>query len=119
MVFLPGCHCGKNTNSSPAPAALSVLIATLLIVATYPVFSQTYDEPAHLAAGMEWLDRGSYSYEAIHPPLARIAVALGPYLAGTRIQGNASIWDEGNALLEYQGQHQRTLKLPGLLLTPH
>jgi hypothetical protein len=99
-------------------AALSVLIATLLIVATYPVFSQTYDEPAHLAAGMEWLDRGSYSYEAIHPPLARIAVALGPYLAGTRSQGNASIWDEGNALLEYQGHYQRTLTLARLGILP-
>jgi hypothetical protein len=99
-------------------AALSALIATLLIVATYPVFSQTYDEPAHFAAGMEWLDRGSYSYEAIHPPLARIAVALGPYLAGTRSQGNATIWDEGNALLEYQGHYQRTLTLARLGILP-
>ena len=99
-------------------AALSVLIATLLIVATYQVYSQTYDEPAHLAAGMEWLDRGSYSYEALHPPLARIAVALGPYLAGTRSQGNASIWDEGNALFDYQGHYQRTLTLARLGILP-
>ncbi len=95
-----------------------MLTATLLIVATYPVFSQTYDEPAHLAAGMEWLDRGSYTYEAIHPPLARVSVALGPYLAGTRSQGKASIWDEGNAILEYQGHYQRTLTLARLGILP-
>jgi len=99
-------------------AVLSVLTATLLIVTTYPVFNQTYDEPAHLAAGMEWLDRGSYTYEALHPPLARIAVALGPYLAGSRSQGNAYIWDEGNAILEYQGHYQRTLTLARLGILP-
>ena len=92
-------------------AVLAVLTATVLIFSTYSVFSQTCDEPAHLAAGMEWLDRGSYAYEALHPPLARIAVALGPYLAGSRSQGNASIWDEGNAILEYQRHYQRTLTL--------
>ncbi len=99
-------------------ATLALLSATLLIVSTYPVFSQTYDEPAHLAAGMEWLDRGSYSYEALHPPLARIAVALGPYLAGSRSQGIAYIWDEGNAILEYQGRYQRTLTLARLGIVP-
>ena len=99
-------------------ALIAVLVATLLIVATYPVFSQTYDEPAHLAAGMEWLDRGSYTYEALHPPLARIAVALGPYLAGSRNQGNANIWGEGNAILDYQGHYQRTLTLARLGILP-
>ena len=99
-------------------AVLSVLIATLLIVTTYPVFSQTCDEGAHLAAGMEWLDRGSYSYDLVNAPLPRIAIALGPYLAGTRSQGNAFAYDEGNALLEYQGHYQRTLTLARLGILP-
>jgi hypothetical protein len=99
-------------------AVLAVLTATLLIVTTYPVFSQTYDEGAHLAAGMEWLDRGSYSYDLVNPPLPRVAIALGPYLAGARSQGNASIWDEGNTLLEYQDHYQRTLTLARLGILP-
>ena len=69
---------------------LSVLIATLLIVATYPVFSQTYDEGQHIAAGMEWLDRGTYSYETLTPPLARVAMALGPYLPGHAVRAMPS-----------------------------
>ncbi len=88
--------------------ALAVAIASLC--ATYTVFSPTYDEPNHVAAGMEWLDKGTYHYEFQHPPLARIAVALGPYLAGLRAQ---SIWDaskEGNAVLGSRPPYVRNLK---------
>ena len=99
-------------------AVLAVLIATLLIVSTYPVFSQTYDEGLHIAGGMEWLDRGTYSYDALTPPLARVAMALGPYLAGSRSQGTSNVWDEGNAILEYQGHYQRTLTLARLGILP-
>ena len=99
-------------------AVLSVLTGTALIVATYPVFSQTFDEGEHVAAGMEWLDVGSYSYDPLNPPLARVAVALGPYLAGSRLQGNSNVWDEGNAILENQGHYQRTLTLARLGILP-
>ena len=47
---------------------------------------------------MEWLDRGVYRYEQIHPPLARVADALGPWLAGLHSEGQAGIWQEGNAI---------------------
>jgi hypothetical protein len=67
-------------------AVAAVLFATLRIVATYHVFDHTSDEPAHLACGMEYLDKGVYTWEAQHPPLARVAVALGPYLIGLRSQ---------------------------------
>jgi hypothetical protein len=65
-----------------------VLLATVRIVATYDVFSHTSDEPAHVACGMEWLDRGVYTLEAQHPPLARIAAALLPWARGGRFHGN-------------------------------
>src|SRR5947209_12222890 len=64
-----------------------ILLATIRIAATYTVFNHTADEPAHVACGMEWLDRGVYRWEAQHPPLARVAAALGPYLLGVRSQG--------------------------------
>ena len=67
-------------------AVLAVLVATLRIVATYHVFDHTSDEPAHIACGMEYLDKGVYTWEPQHPPLSRIAVALGPYLMGLRSQ---------------------------------
>ena len=66
-----------------------VAIASFRIAGTYWVYSHTADEPAHIACGMEWLDRGTYRYETQHPPLARIFTALGPYLLGRRSQGEA------------------------------
>jgi hypothetical protein len=63
------------------------------IVLTYHVFSQTYDEPASIAAGMEWLDRGSYRFDFSNPPLARLAIAIGLYLDGLRLPAR------GNELL--------------------
>ncbi len=63
-----------------------ILIATVRIVATYSVFSYTSDEPAHVASGVEWLANGAYTWEPQHPPLARVAAAVGPYLIGARPQ---------------------------------
>jgi hypothetical protein len=104
-------------------ALFLVIIATLRIVSTYTVFSHTFDEPMHLACGMEWLDRGTYTCEPQHPPLARISAALGPYLSGIRSQGVATtdIYSqplEGIAIL-YAGNHyDRTLALSRLGLLP-
>jgi hypothetical protein len=63
------------------------------------VFSGTVDEPAHLAAGMQWLTTGQYSYDLQHPPLGRIAAAMGPYARGARSAGNPAIYDEGAKIL--------------------
>src|ERR1700735_4401182 len=81
-----------------------ILLGTIRIVATYTVFSHTFDEPAHLACGMEWLDQRVYRWEPQHPPLARVAAALGPYLMGVRSQNtpNRDIYSmtfEGLAIL--------------------
>src|SRR5689334_12480033 len=67
-------------------AIAAVLLASIRIGITWNVFSHTFDEPAHLAAGMEWLDRGAYTWEVQHPPLARVFGALGPYLLGIHSQ---------------------------------
>jgi dolichyl-phosphate-mannose-protein mannosyltransferase len=70
-----------------APAALLALIliiaaACLLAAGSWRVYSNTWDEPEHLAAGVELLDRGRYEYDTEHPPLGRLFLALGPWLAG-------------------------------------
>jgi hypothetical protein len=96
------------------PRALGVVLVVLAVtrvVATYADFSQTFDEPAHVAAGMEWLDRGRYTYELQTPPLARVAAALGPYLDGLRSTGDSSFWREGNAILNAQDSYARNLEL--------
>ena len=100
------------------PLAVTFLIAAARIVATYPVFNQTWDEPAHVAAGMEWLDRGSYTYEPLHPPLARVMAAVGPRLAGIRSARHENVWIEGNAILHAGGRYDRNLALARLGMLP-
>jgi dolichyl-phosphate-mannose-protein mannosyltransferase len=90
---------------------LLTLVALLRVVATWRVYTPTFDEPAHIAAGMEWLDRGTYRYEEMHPPLARIAVALGPWLDGLHSEGQPGIWREGNAILNQRADQPRVLAL--------
>ena len=66
---------------------LLILVACLLAASTWRVYSNTWDEPEHLAAGIELLDKGRYEYDTEHPPIVRIFMALGPYLAGARSFG--------------------------------
>lgn len=80
-------------------AITAVVLATIRIAATYPVYSHTSDEPVHIACGMEWLSKGTYTFEPQHPPLARVFTALGPYLTGVRDQGKPDMYSEGLALV--------------------
>ena len=72
---------------APLALGLVILAACLLAAGSWRVYSNTWDEPEHLAAGIELLDRGQYEYDTEHPPLARLLLALGPYLAGARSFG--------------------------------
>lgn len=65
-------------------ALLVAIVALLLVASTWRTFGHTWDEPEHLAAGLERLDLGRYDYDIQHPPLGRMLLALGPYLAGAR-----------------------------------
>src|SRR4051794_6853154 len=86
-------------------ALLTIVAAGGRVVATYDILSITFDEPAHIAAGMQLLDEDEYTYEALHPPLARVAAALGPYLAGYRSQHGGEMWIEGRRLFYAASGH--------------
>jgi hypothetical protein len=98
--------------------AACLVLGMARIVSTYPVFTQTWDEPAHVAAGMQWLDQGRYTYEPLHPPLARVMVALGPRLAGIRSAGHENVWLEGNSILYAGDAYERNLSLARLGVLP-
>jgi hypothetical protein len=99
-------------------SALLVLIAALRIASTYTVLSHTVDEPIHLGAGMEWLDHGTITGDASHPPLARALSAIGPWLAGERwIPAGNSLLD-GLAILGRDAHYDRTLALARLGILP-
>lgn len=106
---------------APRPGTLAlilILIASLRIVSTYRVLSHTTDEPAHLAAGIEWIENGTYTYEDQHPPLARVTGALGVYFAGSRWSRNKDMYEEGFHLLGQNKRYNRALFFSRLFMLP-
>ncbi|MEO5925792.1 MAG: glycosyltransferase family 39 protein [Bryobacteraceae bacterium] len=103
-----------------------IALGVARIAATYGTLNSTSDEPAHVDAGMEVLQFGSYSYELQHPPMARIAVALGPYLAGLRekthrdmrTESFMTVFQDGNEILYTDGQYWHNLTLARIGVLP-
>ncbi len=106
--------------------ALIALLAVARVAGTYATLNQTYDEPWHIATGMERLQFHSYTYEHKHPPLARDLVALPLYLAGVRserhldiaTEGENMLYADGNAILNTGGNYWRNLTLARLGTLP-
>ena len=95
-----------------------IALGAARIVAAYPENGITYDEPGHMACGLQFLAQHVYRYESQHPPLARVMSALGPFLDGARPMGVANQDQEGVAVL-YRNQHVlRTLVLMRLGILP-
>ena len=88
------------------------------IIATYRQTAQTSDETPNIACGMQYLDLGRYDYGAFHPPLARLAMAVGPYLYGARAQKMPDRWKEGNAVLNSTPRPTKALALARLGILP-
>ena len=117
----------RPVSWSAVAAMLLALFALARIAATYSVFSQTADEAVHLACGMEWWQEHRYSFEPLHPPLARVAVAALPYFSGLRLAENSRqavpgstspINDQGNDLLYAGDRYIQNLTLARLGTLP-
>jgi hypothetical protein len=93
-------------------------IALLRIAATYHVFNATIDEASHIAGGVEWWDTGKYTLETKHTPLARVSVALGPYLAGVRWMGFKK-WQDTFPILSSTGNYWHNLTLGRIGVLPY
>jgi hypothetical protein len=75
------------TRSVAFPLVLLIAVAcgTGAIAATYSQLSHIWYEGIHLAAGLDVLQDGKYTYQTENPPLARVVNAIIPYLRGTRL----------------------------------
>ena len=78
------------THSHTRRWTLAVLILLgLVFVArvalTYPIFSATYDEGFHIAAGIDHYQNREFGIYHWNPPLARYCLGLLPYLNGMGI----------------------------------
>ena len=98
---------------APLITLAAVVAASARIVSTYEVFSHTFDEPGHLACGVHYLQGFVCPYE--YAPLARAAIAVGPFLAGARPQQMADMPREGLAILAHHYPRFLTLARCGVL----
>ncbi len=93
---------------------LLILAASVLVASTWRHYNAIWDEPEHLGAGMQLLQRDFYTYDVQHPPLARMAMALGPHLAGARltdVPGARGGEQAGRELLYNSGHYDLYLHL--------
>jgi 4-amino-4-deoxy-L-arabinose transferase-like glycosyltransferase len=108
-----------------AAAALLALVAVGRVVSSYRLTAPGFDEPCHVASGLELLDKHTYTLNPVHPTLARIAIALPLYLAGERYP-NLPATDPvrlnynvvGNTILYGDGHCLRNLSLARLGVLP-
>ena len=98
---------------------LLLAVGILRIVATYRVFNHTIDEPSHLACGIEWWEKGVYTIETKHTPLARISVAFLPYLSGLRAPAQFHTWEQTYPILSADGHYWRNLTLARIGVLPY
>jgi 4-amino-4-deoxy-L-arabinose transferase-like glycosyltransferase len=93
--------------------ALVILGSCVLAAGCWRIYTNTWDEPEHIAAGIELLDKGHYEYDTEHPPLARVLLALGPFLAGAHSFGTPPPdgTQEGKDILYADGHYDLYLTL--------
>jgi hypothetical protein len=94
------------------------VLALVRIVATYSVYSHTFDEPRHIAAGIERWSVGRYTLDEAHPPLARVILAIGPYATGARSVGEERVWREASAVMRTGGGYEQNLTLGRMGVLP-
>jgi hypothetical protein len=87
---------------------LLAAIAAVRVASTHRVFSETLDEPAHVASGFEWF-HGHYDVDASHPPLARILCGLPLYLADFPRPKRTDMATMGNDLYYHGGRYVKTV----------
>ncbi len=103
---------------SLALAVCLIAFAALRTASTYSETGPTWDEPGHMACGLQYLAQHVYRYESQHPPLARIMSALGPFLDGARPLGIQQQDHEGVAVMYHDGHPERILTLMRLGILP-
>ncbi len=86
---------------------LLVLFTLGVVTTTHRVFSQTADEPWHVATGYDVLKRHEFKADLHHPPLARVFFAL-PFLDSPNPAGERGD-SRGNELLLSNNRYAQNL----------
>jgi 4-amino-4-deoxy-L-arabinose transferase-like glycosyltransferase len=86
-----------------------ILLSVGRVISTYRVFSQLWDEPYHIATGLEWWQNGVYHLAAEQPPLSHIFVSALLYFRGVRLSRFEDPWPDGNTALTASGRYAENL----------
>jgi len=97
-----------------------LLLGLLPIFQSYTYLAHTSDEPAHMAAGVQWLQDGRFTLEPLHPPIARIMTAALPVLLlDVQLTPSAGgLFLQGYAMLAKSGDYMYTLMLSRIGILP-
>ena len=109
-----------------------VLVATFLLQSFFAsrIKSPVYDEPAHIAAGLSYVETGEFTANPQHPPLLKEMSGLSLLLGGVRWPDSAAArrliqgsqpgleWPVGNAIIAANGPDKVMFwsRLPFILL---
>jgi hypothetical protein len=115
-----------DRNHYVVPAVVFLIgVGIVRILLSYSVTAQAFDEPCHVAAAIELLDKGTYTLDPVHPPLTRIAIGIPLYLAGARFPDwpasdpRVRNYNEvGNNILYSDGRYLRNLQLARSAVLP-
>jgi hypothetical protein len=79
--------------------AVPILLALFAIMEIVPLVSMaaTFDETAHLYAGVSYLERRDFRLNPEHPPLAKLWAALPLWMSGdASMKSDAPAWQQGD-----------------------
>jgi Dolichyl-phosphate-mannose-protein mannosyltransferase len=84
------------------PLIVGLLLIGVFLETFLPIGlkSPAFDEPAHIGAGLSYLETGEFKVNAQHPPLLKEMAALPLWIAGVRWPVGASEW----ARLDFEHQ---------------
>src|ERR1051325_3674706 len=93
-----------------AAYALVIALGAWRVALTHRVFSETLDEPVHVACGYEWLTGRGYLTDPTPPPLARVLSAVPAVLEGVPPPKEQSDFvGKGNDLLYANDRYEKNL----------
>src|SRR4051794_24022578 len=110
----------KHGRQALALLTVSFVVAAVAwTVGSASSLSHTFDEPHHLATGLEWWQFGTYRWWTENPPLPKLVTAFIPYLAGMRLPARPTSldprpWLPGIELLDAAPSYERALMLARL-----
>lgn len=116
--LLHGSSVGRRRWIPRGLAILFSLIAAARIAATYHVFSNTYDEPLHIAAGMERLAGHPSAFVDDDTPFPKVVAALGPRLIGASAAGLPNQYFDGDSVLKSGRGYRANLDAARLAMLP-